>query len=112
MATFRMPPEPGTAVGREAMFKLWVDAGFGSARFGRVRCVITHANLQPAVANYVFRPGDSMWRAMALDVLRVEEGLITEIVTFAPDVFACFDLPLTMAASDETFPVLTRRVHV
>ncbi len=100
-ATFRMPPQPGTAVGREAMLTLWADAGFGSARFGRLRCVMTHANLQPAVANYVFRPGDSMWRAMALDVLRVEEGVITEIVTFAPDVFGSFDLPLTMAASDE-----------
>ena len=99
--TFRMPPEPGVAVGREAMLKLWVDGGFGSEQFGRVRCVTTRANLQPALANYVLRPGDSTWRAMALDVLRIEEGVITEIVTFAPDVFASFDLPLTMAASEE-----------
>jgi Sigma-70 region 2 len=66
-----------------------------------VRCVITHANLQPAVANYVLRPGDSSWRALALDVLRIEEGVIREIVTFAPDVFASFDLPLARTASEE-----------
>jgi hypothetical protein len=82
-----MPPEPGTAAGREAMFKLWIEGGFGSERFGRLRCVVTHANLQPAVAAYVCRPGESTWRALALDVLRIEDGLITEIVTFMPDSF-------------------------
>jgi Sigma-70, region 4 len=56
-ATFRMPPQPGTAAGRDAMFRLWVAGGFGSERFGRLRCVVTRANLQPAVANYVCRPG-------------------------------------------------------
>jgi hypothetical protein len=63
--------------------KLWADEGFGSERFGRLRCVFTRANLQPAVANYVRRRGDAAWRALALDVLRIEEGIITEIVTFA-----------------------------
>jgi diketogulonate reductase-like aldo/keto reductase len=62
-ATFRTPPEPGTAAGREAMFRLWIEGGFGSKRFGRLRCVVTHANLQPAVTDYVCRPGDSTWRA-------------------------------------------------
>ena len=103
-ATFRMPPEPGTAAGREAMFKLWIEGGFGSERFGQLRCVVTHANLQPAVANYVRRPGNSVWRAMALDVLRIEEGLITEIVTFAPDTFPLFGLPILMDAAPEMNP--------
>lgn len=89
-AIFRMPPQPDIVVGRDAMFKLWVDAGFGSKRFGRLRCVLTRANLQPAVANYVLRPGDAAWRALALDVLRIEEGIITEIVTFAGSVFPRF----------------------
>ena len=61
------------------MFKLWIEGGFGSEQFGRLRCVVTHANLQPAVAAYVCQPGDSTWRGLALDVLRIEEGLITEI---------------------------------
>ena len=95
-ATFRMPPEPGVAEGRDEMFKLWIEAGFGSERFGRLHCVATHANLQPAVANYLRRPGDSTWRALALDVLRIEDGLITEIVVFMPDNFPAFGLPMMM----------------
>jgi RNA polymerase sigma-70 factor (ECF subfamily) len=97
-AVFRMPPDPGIAVGRDAMIKVWVDGGFGSEPFGRVRCIVTRANLQPAVANYVLRPDDTAWRALALDVLRVEEGVITEIVTFAGALFPRFGLPLTMDA--------------
>ena len=100
-ATFRMPPDFGAAEGRDEMFRLWIEEGFGSERFGRVRCVVTHANLQPAVANYVRRPGDSSWRALALDVLRIEEGLITEIVTFPPDTFPLFGLPILMDAAPE-----------
>jgi RNA polymerase sigma-70 factor (TIGR02960 family) len=100
-ATFRMPPEPDTAAGREAMFRLWIEGGFGSEQFGHLRCVVTHANLQPAVAAYVCRPGDSTWRALALDVLRIEEGLITEIVTFGPDTFPLFGLPMLMDPAPE-----------
>jgi hypothetical protein len=47
------------------------------------------------------RPGDSTWRAMALDVLRIEDGLITEIVTFPPDSFRLFGLPTLMDAPPE-----------
>ena len=95
-ATFRMPPNFGAADGRDEMFKMWIDAGYGSERFGRLHCVVTYANLQPAVAAYVRRPGDSTWRAMALDVLRIEDGMITEIVVFMPENFPAFGLPMTM----------------
>jgi len=95
-ATFRMPPYEDAAKGREAMFKLWIEGGFGSEQFGRLRCVVTHANLQPAVATYVCRPGDSTWRALAMDVLRIEDGLITEIVVFMPENFPAFGLPMMM----------------
>jgi RNA polymerase sigma-70 factor, ECF subfamily len=100
-ATFRMPPEPGVAEGREAMFKLWIEGGFGSERFGRLRCVVTHANLQPAVACYRCQPGDSTWRALAMDVLRIEDGLITEIVVFMPENFPAFGLPIIMDEAPE-----------
>ncbi|HME90511.1 MAG TPA: sigma factor-like helix-turn-helix DNA-binding protein, partial [Myxococcaceae bacterium] len=100
-ATFRMPPEPGVAAGRAAMFKLWIEGGFGSEQFGRLRCVLTHANLQPAVACYRRQPGDSNWRALAMDVLRIEDGLITEIVVFMPDNFPAFGLPMMMDAAPE-----------
>jgi RNA polymerase sigma-70 factor, ECF subfamily len=95
-ATFRMPPDPEVAVGRGEILRVWLEGGFGSERFGRLRCVLTRANLQPAVATYVLRPGDTAWRALALDVLRIEEGVITEIVTFPGDLFPRFELPLTM----------------
>ena len=98
-ALSRMPPQPDVAVGREAMLQLWVEGGFGSASFGRLRCRITRANLQPAVAFYVFGPGDTTWRELALDVLRIEEGLIAEIV-FGPVVFPPFGLPLTLENHD------------
>ena len=81
------------------MFKVWVGGGFGSERFGRLPCFVTHANLQPAVAAYVCRPGDSTWRALAMDVLRIEDGLITAIVTFMPDNFPAFGLPMMMDAA-------------
>lgn len=99
---FRMPPQPEILVGRDAMLKRWVDAGFGSERFGRVRCVVTRANLQPAVAFYVLQQGDAAWRALALDVLRIEGGVITETVTFAGPVFPRFGLPLTMDEQVDT----------
>ena len=100
-AIFRMPPDPEIAAGREAIFKLWIEGGFGTERFGRVRCVVTHANLQPAVAAYLCRPGESTWRALALEVLRIEDGLVTEIVVFMPDNFPLFGLPLLMDPAPE-----------
>ena len=95
-AIFRMPPNFGAADGRDEMFKMWIEGGFGSDRFGRVRCVVTHANLQPAVAYYRCLPGDSVWRALALDILQIEDGMITEIVAFMPDNFPAFGLPMMM----------------
>ena len=100
-ATLYMPPEPGLAEGRDAIFQLWRKGGFGSEAFGRLRCVLTHANLQPAVACYRCQPGDSNWRALAMDVLRIEDGLITEIVMFMPDNFPAFGLPMMMDQAPE-----------
>lgn len=103
-ATFRMPPQPETAAGRDAMFKLWIEGGFGSEGFGRLRFVGTRANRQPAVAAYVCPPGDSIWRALTLEVLRIEAGLITEIVIFEPDCFPLFGLPMAMDPAPEMNP--------
>jgi RNA polymerase sigma-70 factor (ECF subfamily) len=83
-----MPPEPGETVGREAMLALWEEGGFGTTM--DLRCVVTRANHQPAIA--VYNKGE----AMALDVIRIEEGKIAEIVVFSADVFADFGLPPTL----------------
>jgi RNA polymerase sigma-70 factor (ECF subfamily) len=95
-ARFSMPPEPGLWVGRDAIFAVWDEGGFGSEEFGDIRCLVTAANHQPAVANYVRKPGDDAHRALALDVLRLEGGQITDVVTFPPRLYPAFGLPLTL----------------
>ncbi len=89
-ARFSMPE---TLVGRDAIVASWVEGGFATAAFGRIRCVPTRANMQPAVAAYLRRPGDDGFRPMALDVLRIVDGVITDIDTYGPEVFGAFGLP-------------------
>ena len=92
-ALFAMPPSWQWWRGREAVVASWVRGGFGSDSWGRLRLVPTRANGGPAFANYRRRPGERPYRAMALDVLRIEEGLVAEVVTFGPEVFPAFGLP-------------------
>lgn len=54
---------------------------FGEDRDGGWRLVPTMANRMPTAASYL-RPGDSEFRALKLDVLRVKDGRISEITTF------------------------------
>jgi RNA polymerase sigma-70 factor (TIGR02960 family) len=94
---FTMPPEPGVYEGRDTIVDFWFASGFGDhERFGEIRCVPTSANRQPAVANYVKRPGSDAFKPMALDVLTIAGGQIAEIVTFPDSVFAAFGLPETL----------------
>ena len=91
---FSMPPQPGSWTGRDNVVNSWVEGGFGSEWFGQFRCLITRANGMPAVANYLRKPGQTKFRAMALDVLQIEDGLVKEIVTFdLSDRVTLFDLP-------------------
>jgi RNA polymerase sigma-70 factor, ECF subfamily len=89
---FAMPPEPGLFVGRETIVEYW-GPGFDQEGFGRMTGVLTRANMQPAVACYRQLPGESEFKPLALDVLRIEGGVIAEITTFPAQVFAAFDLP-------------------
>lgn len=93
---FSMPPQPGVWTGRQSVVQGWVDGGFGTESFGRMRCLLTRANGQPAVACYVRRPGDPAFRALAIDVLRVEEGLVADVVTFDGALVGHFGLPPTL----------------
>jgi RNA polymerase sigma-70 factor (TIGR02960 family) len=97
---FSMPPEPGIWEGCEEVVGAWVEGGFGSEPFGSLHCIITRANRQPAVAFYVRRPGDDRYAPMALDVLRLADGAIAEIVTFDGSVFGWFGLPDSLAPND------------
>ena len=95
-ARFTMPPEPVLVVGRDEIVRSWVEGGFGADWFGRMRCVVTRANQQPAVAVYLRRPGDDRYRAFALDVLRIEDGEVAEVTTFGARLFSAFGLPLEL----------------
>jgi RNA polymerase sigma-70 factor (ECF subfamily) len=91
-----MPPRPFVVVGGKEIVATWVEGGFGSDSFGHFRCLLTGANMQPAVAFYLRRPADSQYRAFAVDVLRIENGSIVEVTAFEADVFPAFGLPQTL----------------
>jgi RNA polymerase sigma-70 factor (ECF subfamily) len=82
-----MPPHPEWYVGREAIVAAWVEGGFGSESFGHFRCLPVWANRQRAVACYLRRPGDSEHHAFTLDVLRIEDGALAEVVAFPLEPF-------------------------
>jgi RNA polymerase sigma-70 factor (TIGR02960 family) len=92
---FSMPPEPGVWEGRDTVVGAWVEGGFGSEAFGSLRCVVTRANRQPAVACYARRPGDAAYSPLAIDVLRIVDGAVAEIIAFDGSVFGWFGLPET-----------------
>jgi RNA polymerase sigma-70 factor (TIGR02960 family) len=93
---FSMPPQPGVWQGRDRCVQEWVSGGFGSDAFGAMRCIVTRANRQPAVACYVRRPGDDAYAPLALDVLRIQDGAVAEIITFGEEVFPAFGLPASI----------------
>jgi RNA polymerase sigma-70 factor (ECF subfamily) len=93
-----MPPTPTWFAGRDAiMAALAASFDPGSPTYtGEYRCLPTWANRQPAAACYVRRAGDSRFRALSLDVLRVEGARIVEVIGFAADRFPAFGLPPTL----------------
>ena len=90
-----MPPHPLCYEGLDAIAPL-LDRAFGPPSMGDWRLVPTRANRQPAAASYLLAPGDTLYRAFKLDVLRVQDGAIAEITTFGSDLFAAFGLAPTL----------------
>jgi RNA polymerase sigma-70 factor, ECF subfamily len=86
------PPAPLWYDGRDA----FLEATRRHAAVGEYRFVPTGANLQPAVGAYLRRPGDSEFRALALGVLRVQDGQIAEITDFPAHLFGAFGLPAAL----------------
>ena len=97
-ALLTMPPQPLWYRGRDVIATFLAQAIEPASPdyIGHFRLVPTRANRQPAAANYLRRPGDSVYRALALDVLRVEEGTVVEIVAFPADLCPAFGLPPTL----------------
>jgi RNA polymerase sigma-70 factor, ECF subfamily len=94
-----MPPIPYWFEGREANLRA-LGRAFepGNPCYGDRRLVPTGANLQPAAALYLRRPGDSEYRAQSINVLRIADGKVIAGTAFDAGVFPAFGLP----------PVLTR----
>ena len=91
---FIMPPQPGVWQGRDGVVGSWVEGGFGTEAFGSLRLTITRFNRQPAVANYVRKPGEREYVPLALDVLRIAEGRVIDIVTCDGSLFERLELPV------------------
>jgi RNA polymerase sigma-70 factor (ECF subfamily) len=87
-----MPPNPMVFDGLDRIAAL-IERAFGTDRDGDWKLLPTRANRLPAAAAYLRRPGDSLYRAFKLDVIRVEDGAIAEITTFGWSRFTAFDLP-------------------
>src|SRR5215211_340834 len=91
-ARHTMPPHPVWYDGRTAIL-IASQQGF-DPEFGDLRSLVTGANMQPAVAHYLRRPGHSEYRPLALDVLWLERGRVAEITSFVfPELFPTFGLP-------------------
>jgi RNA polymerase sigma-70 factor (TIGR02960 family) len=84
-----MPPNPFFFEGLDTIAPLLKQA----LREGEWRLLPTQANRMPTAASYLRQPGDSIYRAFKFDVLRIEDGVIAEITTFGPELFAQFGLP-------------------
>jgi RNA polymerase sigma-70 factor (TIGR02960 family) len=95
-----MPPSPAVYRGRPAMEEL-LDLAFGPNGMGEWRLVPTAANRLPAAASYLRRPGDSVFRAFKLDVLRVRGGQVAETTTFDSSLFGAFGLPEVLPEEEQ-----------
>jgi len=87
-----MPPRPVCFEGREALAPLLAQAFDG---MGDWRLVRAWANRQPAAVSYLRRPGDTVFRALKIDVLRIEGGLVKEVTTFDTTLLDAFGLPVS-----------------
>ena len=93
-STWSMPPEPGLWRGRDAIVGELARGRHGHRRVrplplrGDVRQPPARGRLLPPAG-----PARPSFRALALDVLRIEEGEIADITSFTSVVFPAFGLP-------------------
>jgi RNA polymerase sigma-70 factor, ECF subfamily len=94
-ARLTMPPTPTWYDGREAIVTFHAQQLFIPEI--QWQAMVTRANRQLAVAFYTRQPGEPDFRASVMDVLRVEEGRVTQIDAFVlPALFPAFGLPPTI----------------
>ncbi|WP_234440760.1 RNA polymerase subunit sigma-70 [Streptomyces rimosus] len=95
-----MPPAHLVFDGRTAIIAMWRAALEGDQVWGDWYAVPVAVNRQPAVVNYARTPGAPAYTPVNIDVLRVEDGRIAEITTFAPDLLPALGLPDAVAPDD------------
>ncbi|AWS45557.1 RNA polymerase subunit sigma-70 [Streptosporangium sp. 'caverna'] len=88
-----MPPAPIWLLGRETFLASWTPAMVGPEAWGDWRMLGTWANRQPTAAAYLRRAGQSDFLPSWLGVLRVEDGLVTQVTTYGEETFSRFGLP-------------------
>ena len=93
-----MPPHPWVYDGVPALAPL-MQAAFGGSH-GDWLLVPMKANRQLAAANYLCSPGEDVYHAFKIDVVRFAGGRIAEVTTFDNTLFAAFGLPPTMRTED------------
>jgi RNA polymerase sigma-70 factor (ECF subfamily) len=97
-ATYAMPPWRLWYRGRDSIRAFLAHVWRGRSGF---RLVATGANGQPAFALYNCRPGDPTYRAHSIEVLEIQGDAISALTKYmkplAPELFAEFGLPLTLA---------------
>lgn len=93
-ARWAMPPAALWFDGQPAIERLFELYPIGWQ--GDFRMVPTAANRQPAAASCLRPTGESEYRLVAINVLRIEDSKIAEIITFSPDLCRAFGLPPTL----------------
>jgi RNA polymerase sigma-70 factor (TIGR02960 family) len=91
-----MPPTPGLYVGRDTVVNDWVESGFPNLT--GLRTVRTAVNRQPAIAFYLWHEQEGAHLPLTIDVLRIADGAIAEIITFHADRFPSIGLPERLPA--------------
>lgn len=91
-----MPPTPGLNVGRDAVVNDWIQDGFEGMT--GLRGVPTFVNRQPAIAFYIWEEQEGAYVPLVIDVLRITDGAIAEIVVFHDDQFPRLGLPERLPA--------------
>ena len=95
---FAMPPVEGLIIGRDAVLADWIEGGY--PEMTGMRGIPTSVNRQPAIGYYVWREQESAHVPLALDVLRISAGAITEVTIFGPEQFPHLGLPARLDADE------------
>jgi RNA polymerase sigma-70 factor, ECF subfamily len=96
--------EPIWYAGRATILERWAPALHGQHTI-RMRMVATRANRQPAAAAYILIPGEPAYRAFSLSVVTINEGLLTDLAQFGPELFPAFRLPDTLPLHTSPPPI-------